>query len=137
VLKRHLWLGANLLLLAACAAPGSLPCHGEQRSAAVAELMFGRNVGGRLGVSEAAWRHFLASEVTPRFPDGLTVVDAAGQWRHPSTGALVREPSKVVTVVMPEQADNQARLDAIIAAYKRQFRQQSVGLVVRPACVAF
>lgn len=32
-------------------------------------------------VSDEDWRAFLAAEVTPRFPDGLTVIDAAGQWR--------------------------------------------------------
>src|SRR5580658_7515322 len=33
------------------------------------------------GVSEAQWRAFLDKEVTPRFPDGLSVVDVYGQWQ--------------------------------------------------------
>jgi len=33
------------------------------------------------GVSEAEWRAFLDREVTPRFPSGLSVIDAYGQWR--------------------------------------------------------
>jgi hypothetical protein len=128
---------ALLLLLAACAGPQGLMCHGAQRGAAVADLLFGRNIGGRLGVSEGEWRRFLAEEVTPRFPDGLTVVDAAGQWRDPERNTVVREPSKIVTIVLPERADNQVRLDGIVEAYKRRFRQQSVGIVIRPACVGF
>ena len=32
-------------------------------------------------VSDDAWVRFLAEIVTPRFPNGLTVVDANGQWR--------------------------------------------------------
>jgi hypothetical protein len=129
-------LGALLLLLAACAGP-QLPCHGAQRSAAVADLLFGHNIGDRRGVSEAAWRRFLASEVTPRFPDGLTVVHATGQWRDTGTGRIVREPSKLLTVVLNDRVGDEVKIDAIVAAYKRQFHQQAVGVVIRPACVAF
>ena len=136
-MPKHRLLGLGLLLLSACAGPQALVCSGAQRSAPGADLLIGRHIGGRLGVSEAAWGAFLAAEVTPRFPDGLTVVDAAGQWRDTETGRIVREPSKIVTIVLPERADSQARIDAVVAAYKARFRQQSVGVVVRPACVAF
>ena len=126
-----------LLLLAGCAGPQVLVCHGAQKSAAVADLLFGRNIGGRLGVSESAWRQFLAAEVSPRFPAGLTVVDAAGQWRDTDTNRVVREPSKVVTIVLNDRVRDEAQIDAIAEAYKRRFRQQAVGIVIRPACVAF
>ena len=36
------------------------------------------------------------NEITPRFPDGLTVVDSVGQWRDPARGRLVRERGKLV-----------------------------------------
>ena len=112
-------------------------CRAGQRSRLMAELTFGRDIGRHLGVSETAWRRFLDREVTPRFPDGLTVVSAAGQWRDRSTGRIVREPSKLLLIVLPGHADDQARLDAVVAAYKRQFQQQSVGIIVQPACTAF
>src|SRR5688500_17329335 len=32
-------------------------------------------------VSDANWQSFLRDEITPRFPDGLTVWEADGQWR--------------------------------------------------------
>jgi hypothetical protein len=35
------------------------------------------------------------------------------------------------------RGDDQHRLDAIVAAYRRQFRQGSVGVIVRSACVSF
>jgi hypothetical protein len=112
-------------------------CHAGQQPKLMAELTFGRDIGRHVGVSEAAWRRFLARELTPRFPDGLSVVDALGQWRDRSTGRIVREPSKLVMIVLPGNADDQARLDAIVEAYKRQFQQQSVGVIVQPACAAF
>jgi len=113
-------------------AQAPLSCSGNQKSWLVAELLFGRS-----RVSESQWARFLADEITPRFPDGLTVMDAKGQWRSPGSGKIAKERSKVVMIAMPPAADNDARLQAIIEAYKARFKQRSVGLIVRPACVSF
>jgi hypothetical protein len=125
----------------AAASPGShaqtLTCYGTQRPKQVAELLFGRDVGNRLGVSETAWSRFVAHEMTPRFPDGLIVTDAVGQWHDTIHGTIMGEPSKRVEIVLPGGDDDEARLDAIVKAYKDEFHQQSVGVIVRPACVAF
>jgi hypothetical protein len=132
---------SSLLLAAAAnradAQTPALLCHGTRQPKAVAELIFGRDIGTRVGVSESAWTRFVARELTPRFPDGLTITDALGQWRDRRHNRIVREPSKLVEIVLPGHDDDDARLDAVAAAYKRQFRQQSVGIVVRPACVSF
>jgi Protein of unknown function (DUF3574) len=136
------FLLAGFILLIAVAAEAraqapTLSCHGEQKPKVVAELMFGRDIGDRIGVSERAWERFVAREITPRFPDGLTIIDASGQWRNPASGRLAREPSKLVTIVLPGNDDDEARLDAVVSAYKQQFHQRSVGLVVQPACTSF
>jgi len=126
--------GALLLAAAATAAAAQAPsCQDPLKPRQVAEFLFGRDIGARLGVSEREWTRFLAREVTPRFPDGLTVTDARGQWR----GRIAREPAKRVEIVLPGNADDTARLEAVVAAYKRQFHQDSVALIVRSACVAF
>jgi len=103
----------------------------------VAELMFGRKIGDRIGVSEAQWARFVDREITPRFPDGLTVVDTRGQWRDSGRNKIVREPSKLVQIVLPGKAEDADKLNEIAAAYKSRFRQQSVGVIVRGACVSF
>jgi hypothetical protein len=121
-----------LALTASAAAQSELQCSGAQKSWTVAELLFGRS-----NVSDKAWDRFLTAEVTPRFPDGLTVYDARGQWRNPETKKISRERSKVVMIAMPPADDNQTRLSAIIEAYKTRFKQQSVGLILRPSCVSF
>ena len=135
-----------LLVAAACssfAPPGhaaaatGLSCQSAQHPRQVAELLFGRDIGRRLGVSESAWSHFVAYELTPRFPAGLTVTDAVGQWRDAASGKIVHEPSKKVEIVLSGDGGDQARLDAVVKAYKSKFHQQSVGVIVRPACVAF
>lgn len=110
-------------------------CRPPQQPMQEVELTFGRNIGARLGVTERRWSRFLAREITPRFPDGLTVLDAAGQWRDLKRQTLVREPSKIVRIITT--ADAQPRIDAIVSAYKAQFHQDSVVVLVRPACAGF
>jgi Protein of unknown function (DUF3574) len=138
---RGLW-GAVSALTLVLALTGSadaqlVDCLGGQRPGQVAELMFGRNIGGRLGVNEAEWSRFLDNEILSRFPKGLTVINAAGEWRDEASKRIVREPSKVVQIVLPGEGDDIARLNEIAAAYKRRFKQHSVVMIVRPACVSF
>jgi hypothetical protein len=101
------------------------------------ELMFGRNVRGHSGPGDRAWTRFLAREVTPRFPDGLTVLEGFGQWRDSASGRLAREPNKLVVIVTAAGAQVDDRIATIVAAYKQRFRQKSVGVVITAACAAF
>jgi hypothetical protein len=103
----------------------------------VAKLLFGRGAYGRRLVTDSGWRDFLAREVTPRFPDGLTTFDAAGQWRDPPSGTISREASKVVMIAFRGDPTAHERLNAIAEAYKRRFSQKSVGIVISSACVSF
>ena len=127
----------SLLAESAGAEAPALACGGPLKPMQRIELMFGRNVRGHLKVGDTAWAKFLAREITPRFPDGLSVLDAAGQWRDKARGRLVREPSKLVIIVTQDDAPVRDKIAAIVAAYKQQFRQQSVGVVSRPVCAAF
>jgi uncharacterized protein DUF3574 len=126
-----------LLTLANPAHAQTVDCRAGLKPQQVAELLFGRNIGGRLGVTEAQWARFVDREITPRFPEGLTVIEARGQWRDPARRTIVHEPSKRVEIVLPGRTDDQDRLAAIAQAYKSRFHQQSVAIVVRPACVSF
>jgi hypothetical protein len=116
------------LALAACA-----PC----RDAELAQLYFGRTMTGGGEIDEAAWDAFVAAELAPRFPDGFTVVDAAGRWRDPATGAVVQERTKLVQIAAPASAETASRIEAVRAAYRTRFAQRSVGLVTAPACADF
>jgi hypothetical protein len=114
-----------------------LECRGGQKAQQVAELTFGRRIVGHIAVSETQWLQFIDNEITPRFPEGLTVYDASGQWRDPATKKIVRELSKVVLIVLPGNAEDLTRLSELTEIYKRRFKQQSVGMILRPACVSF
>jgi hypothetical protein len=100
------------------------------------ELYLGRGLGGDAVVSEEAFQDFLAEEVTPRFPDGLSVVDVAGQFRD-SEGTIVREPTKLLILLVPDAAGVARKVATIIEAYKERFDQQSVLHAEQPVCVAF
>ncbi len=127
---------AALLLLAArpaWAAPCDWMGGTEQLSI---QLLFGRAMPDGQSVTPDAWASFLADAVTPRFPDGLTVLDGNGQWQDPA-GRLSREPSTMVLIVTKPAPDLAARLEAVRQDYRARFHQQSVGLVVTPSCAAF
>ena len=90
------WGRAGLIvaaLLAGCAGPaGQASCAPPAEAAPVVELFFGRSLPDGGEVSDAAWLGFVDEEVTPRFPDGLTILDAVGQQR--AGDAAGRERSK-------------------------------------------
>jgi hypothetical protein len=126
-----------LSVLTASAGAQLLECRIPQKPQQVAELLLGRKIGDRIGVSEGAFRRFVEREIAPRFPDGLTVLDTTGHWRDRIRNRTIREPSKLVQIVLPGEPEDIARLNAIVEAYKARFRQQAVGVILRPACVSF
>ena len=131
---------AILAVVAFVAAPplhaDATPCPTGTDRFTEYRLFFGRSKGTVEVVTDGAWRAFLAEEITPRFPDGLTVVDAAGQWRDAS-GAIVRERSKLLIVLAAPGGEGMRRTDEIVQAYKRAFGQESVLRAVTTACVSF
>ncbi len=118
---------AALLVATACApairSSGLQPVVTER-------LYFGRNIAQTLGVTDSAWAVFVADVVSARLPDGFTFWTAEGEWRG-ADGRATREPSFVLEVVHPTRsAATEAAIVAIIAEYKRRFRQESVLRVV-------
>ena len=89
------------------------------------------------GVSETDWRGFLDREVTPRFPDGLSVLDVYGQWQGKNQTAPERLRSKMLIIDYPDTAENRAKIEAIRAAWKQKTGDQSVMRVTEPADVSF
>ena len=114
----------------ACAYPGARPML-------MAELAFGRNVKGGPGVSDADWTQFQAETLTRQFPDGMTVVDAVGQWTDPRAKRSVSEGSKFVIIVAPDNDATRQSLRLVTDAYTRRFGQESVMVATSPSCVAF
>ncbi len=140
----RLLLTSFLLILVGVPAYGADPTlRGDPARPAAAhwrraELYFGL---GRVGeydatAAELRWRAFLDEVVTPRFPDGFTVLDGYGQWQRRDRSEPERLNSKVL-VILYRGAKHRADLDAIRAEWKRRSGDQSVLLTITPAAVSF
>lgn len=108
-----------------------------------AELFFGRNIAPayqrELGptVTDVQWAAFTQNVLTPAFPDGMTALDAKGQWRDPASGVIGHEPTKMVIIGAPDTAQTRARLETVIERYRTEFHQEAVGLMLHRACAHF
>jgi hypothetical protein len=131
------WVGAAVASvgLAGCVQPGpaGLSCAAPLKPALEIDLYFGRDKSGGGEVSEAEWAAFLAEVVTPRFPDGLSVLEVKGQAREPS-GRIVAERTKLVVVVVFDSPAHRSRVAEIVAAYGQRFGQHGVFRTEQPVC---
>ena len=101
-----------LLGLAACADIDSstsetLQCPEGLEPATEYRLYFGLTDSSGEMISQENWQNFVDTAVTPRFPDGLTILEAYGQWQPPS-GDLIRESSRVLVVGVPDSWEGDA-----------------------------
>lgn len=145
---------AALLVLTGCASLGTEAPSGGKTSATLqgdaarpaaatawrrSELYFG--VGDRddpsTRIDGARWQGFLDREVTTRFPDGLTVFDAYGQWLFRGQTAPERLDSKVLVILHPDTAEERTKIDAIRSAWKAETGHQSVLWASQVADVSF
>jgi hypothetical protein len=126
--------GAAILMLglAGCMTAPKPLCPAGQAQLRTAQLFLSARPPAT--ISDSDIRRFVDTEVTPRFPDGVTVVDGGGQWRG-DENRLIREAAKVVLIVLPEKGDPAGKVDAVRAAYKSRFKQDSVVMLLPPACV--
>lgn len=102
--------------------------YAEPAAAIETTLYFGMALGDGGKVSDEGWSDFLTNVVTPRFPDGFTVVDAYGQWRDTAVAnaPIVRETTKILIVVHPATAEAEASVAEVKSIYRDLFAQQSV-----------
>jgi hypothetical protein len=120
--------------LGACAQPGApAVCTAPLKPAREIDLYFGRDKQGGGEVSEAEWAAFLTDTVTPRFPDGLSVLNVEGQARE-SSGRIVRERTKLLVVVVFDAPAHQGRVREIVQAYNGRFGQHGVFWSEHPVC---
>ena len=138
------WVGAGALALGivigsvlvhvATAQPVALQTCGSSPPQLRTTLYFG-GARPKGSVSELEWQLFLRDEVTPRFPDGMTVWDAEGQWRG-SGGKIGHERTKVLLLVHPDTEAARERIRAVIDRYRKAFEQESVLWETSHVCAA-
>ena len=93
------------------------------------ELYFG-------AVDPAEWSDFLATVVTPRFPDGFSVFDMQGQWRAPS-GEVRKLPSRMLVIIHAPKPGPETSIEAVRTLFKERFKQVSVLRASHPVSASF
>src|SRR4051812_24768357 len=86
-------------------------------------------------VSELEWQMFLRDEVTSRFPQGLTVWEAEGQWKG-ADGSIGHERTKVLLLVHPDTAAAHDSVQMLMTRYRKTFDQESVLFETARVCAA-
>ena len=119
----------------ASASPPAMRCAAGEQAFVGDLLYFGTTTPGGI-VSADDWADFLRTSVTPRFPQGLSVWPAAGQWLG-KDGKIARESSFVLNVVHADDAAAEHAIQAIRQDYETRFAQEAVLRVKSAACVSF
>jgi hypothetical protein len=129
-------VGVGVMLMQPDTPAETAECKPPARAQVRHELVFGTARAQGVPLGEDEWQSFVDTVVTPRFPDGLTVWDARGQWQGPG-GTVMREGTFVLELVHVLDREGESRVEAVIAEYKRRFAQQSVLRVVTAARASF
>ena len=136
---------ATVAVLAACAFILSCssqaqtnPCPDGTDPYTEYRLFFGRgSTDNPRAVSDEAWSKFLEDTITVEFPDGLTVLDAYGQYTDTATKRLIKEDTKLLIILVPPDADSTPGIDRIVEEYKNRFAQQGVLREIKATCASF
>ena len=91
------------------------------------ELFFGSKKPDGSEVTNEEFTLFLNEVITPRFPDGLTLLDGRGQFLN-AQGKIVKERSWLLILLYPVEArqDSSIKIEEIRKLYKQCFQQESV-----------
>lgn len=100
------------------------------------ELFFGLRKPNGTEVNNAEFQQFLDREVTPRFPDGFTVMSGQGQFKD-ARGSILQERSKLLILLYPIAVSSNQQIEQIRTAYIKAFQQQSVLRADNLSCAAF
>src|SRR5262245_20523399 len=140
-MKRYIALRLVVLaLFVATSAPAALFAqqHPSTASARAAgdhwsrtDLFFGTAKADGTAVSDAEFKSFLDQVITPRFPDGLTVLAGFGQFRT-SAGVIQQERSMLLILLYPPSKDSSQKIEEIRTLYKEAIRQEAV--LLRDKC---
>ena len=101
------------------------------------ELYYG---AGRLpasGERDIRWEKYINEVVTPRFPEGLTLLEGTGQWRVKEGQTPRRNRTRILILIHEDTPKKSQQVDEIRTIWKEISGQQSVLRVSQPANVSF
>jgi hypothetical protein len=101
------------------------------------DLYFGSMKPDGSMVNDAEFTQFVDQQITPRFPDGLTLLKGYGQFKN-SVDVIVREDSRLLILFYPPQTlDANKKIQDIRELFKSAFQQESVLRVDSFSIVSF
>lgn len=122
------------IVLSGCGTVSGYAC-GEGGQRAVQEVVYFGTDTPSGSVTPEDWTRFLTDTVTPRFPEGLSVWQASGQWRAAS-GVMVNEPTYILSLIHPDNATTDKAMRDILSSYKTRFHQEAVLRVSSAVCTS-
>jgi len=122
------------LTLCGCATLPPNRCESQERVVVNDMLYFGTATAHGV-VSRQQWNEFVNTVVTPRFPMGLTVWPASGQWQS-ADGHIIHEVSHVLALVHADDPGSDLAVLTIVSTYKTEFDQEAVLRVRSAACAS-
>ena len=109
----------------------------SERSWTRTELYYG---AGRLpagSTKDIRWENYINEVVTPRFPEGLTLLEGTGQWRVKEGQTPRRNRTRILILIHEDTEEKSRKVDEIRTLWKEISGQQSVLRVSQPADVSF
>jgi hypothetical protein len=102
------------------------------------ELFFGLSKPDGSEVTAAEFQDFLNREITPRFPNGLTLLAAQGQFKN-IQGVTIQERSRLLILLYPwsKTGDDNQKIEQIRLAYRNAFQQEWVLRTDGLSCTSF
>ena len=96
------------------------------------ELYYGAGIREEKGDYDTVWNEYLDRVVTPRFPEGLTLIEASGQWRVKPDQKPRRSGSKILVLIHEATEEKFRKLDEIRSIWKERSGHRSVLKVTNP-----
>lgn len=136
----HRWavfMGVALTLInvMGCSGMGTQPCGAGQKKSVSETLYFGTGTPDGQ-ISDEQWQTFVDNVITPRFPQGLSIWTAYGQWQSVA-GNIIQEDSYVLNVIHDGESASGVAIAEIMNNYKNQFQQEAVLRVESAVCVSY
>ena len=138
-IMKVLKLSLTLALLSGCTSSGELKILKTQSDWVETSLYFslGNADDPDQRHSEHIWQDFLDREVTPRFPDGLSVVEVYGQWKDNRHASLQRLRSKLLIIAYLNNSANRNKINQIRSAWKQKTGSSSVLQITTSVNISF
>ena len=133
---------AAIVFMTGCAAPATntapsvtISCP-DNAQAMISESLYYGTSKPKGAVTAQDWQAFLNEVVTPKFPQGLSVWQASGQWKS-EAGPVISEASYVLNIIHAGTSPEDQALSDVVSNYKTRFQQEAVLRVRSRVCASF